>query len=123
MTERLLDAVKEAKETYVPIESGAPKFFRAAVYAASSGLKEPTFRTVGIELVSHIGEMLEGSRIGFLDSGRRFQQLMEYLAEGQDQNVWVWFERECPTCMELIPPEKRGEFIAGVMEAYQRGAI
>ena len=55
--------------------------------------------------------------------GMRLGTLAELLGDGDDATALAWFMRQFPAELARIPRNQRGEFIAGVVEAYCEGAI
>lgn len=99
--------------------NGTPMFFWRLCMAVETG-DAPDYTEAGYELARETYDLVEWND----EEERRAKllELREYVElgdTGQDL-VLEWYEREFPRCVELIPAERREEFTAGVLEAWQQ---
>jgi hypothetical protein len=127
-----LDAAKKAEAAPALADRqfrGVPSYFKACCWEASRG-GQRGYKTPAYELCRHLAA---SQPYGLEDDEweAELQELAGLLAPPwpgnpdmiafhlrDDGAVWAWFERHFPKCMELVPRRRRGQFVAGVYEAY-----
>lgn len=116
--------MKEQSQPY-PCFTGVPNFFRYCVADARTGRNGCDYSVPGQELARHTYDLLSGAYD--LDDpdevDRRYQELEECLAAGDQQGVLRWYARNFPKCMDLIPPKRQLKFAEGVFGACEEGIM
>ena len=117
MTDFVLDAADKEAMKATPtspttVFRGVPTFFRALCATASQGGAN-SYREVGWHLGLHTVDLLMQ-----VDEASEWEEKLEELAqlvENDDSDgVIVWYEREFPKCLQLVPPRRRTQFAEGI---------
>jgi hypothetical protein len=95
---------------------GVPTFFRACCAEASRG-NECTYAHPGYHLAIHLWEQQPYD----MDAdawAKETERLTKALDQQDNDGVWNWFKEHYPKCMKLVPARRKGQFVAGVRQAY-----
>jgi hypothetical protein len=103
------------------VHGGVPSFFKACCGEAAKGGKRGYF-TAGWQLASSVGSEspYDIELEGWVEEVKHLQ---EFLAEGDDDGAWEWFQEHYPKFMALVPARRKAQFLDGVREAYEDGRL
>ncbi len=109
---------------------GVPSFFRGLCREARNGGRGG-YKTAGHELARHVGDLVEGydpeakldELAGLLFPRRTDDPNKIAYVRRDDDALLVWFRREFPRCIDLVPPRRRGKFLEGIYEAADEGIV
>jgi hypothetical protein len=126
LTSFLLQAAEHAAGRVKPMSTGVmkprgrgacPTFFVAQCHEARRG-GGLGYRDAGWTLLRSIAGLCD-YHVEEEEWARRLDELAALLDAGDEGGVWEWLQREVPRCMALVPARRRGQFLAGVFQAYE----
>lgn len=112
-------------ETRYPIFLGLPPDFAAScrdVAARGSGVAALGYFYVGLELAR--ATYRTRPKTATPRAWKRSLVVLRYFLDVQDrQRTLDWYRRTFPSCMDLIPSQRRKRFIDGVFYAHKEGQM
>ena len=113
--------MKHTKRTPRGVFKGVPTFFRASCWEASRG------GSIGYDLP---GWNLAGAihmevpyDLEVDDWESEVSGLVKLIKADDRGGIARWFEDHFPNCIKLVPTRRRGQFVDGVVEAYEQGKM